>query len=130
MEKCLERSCRANRGNKTIGRKENAKLLVPFGPLWEGQRAILVTYLRRIRFRSCEMANRVLSHSRIYTMRFFRCDDTEIQSYFSLFSLTFIAPAIVLKADPRNGNDRRGLETNSESEKRLNRRYATITTAR
>jgi len=70
MEKYLERSRRANREDKTIGRKENAKL--PFGPLREGQRAILVTYLRRIRSPSREMANRVLSRFRIYTMRFFR----------------------------------------------------------
>jgi len=39
-----------------------------------------------------------------------------------------MAPAIVLKADPRNGNDCYGLRTNSELEKRLKRlRCATIT---
>jgi len=79
-------------------------------------------------FPSREMANRVLSRSRIYTI--LSRDDTEIQSYFSLFSATFIAPAIVLKADLRNGNVHRGLETNSETEKRLNKRCATITRTR
>jgi hypothetical protein len=95
---------RVNGEDKTVGERENAKppVRVELARRWRGgQRAILVTYLRRIRSRSGEMANRVLSRSRIYTVRLFRATIPKSKLTSRSFPGAFIALAIVLKADPR-----------------------------